>query len=223
LQENEVHVWQADMDLVSPEIPGFDLLNDDEKVRAQRFAFDRDRNRFAIARSILRLILGRYLEKPPTAIKFNKGIAGKPALTCSSSLRFNLAHSEALVLLAFALNREIGIDVEHVRSNSLNAEVVSNYFSDREQQEFRQLAPELRDEAFYLGWTRKEAYLKARGEGLRAGLRSFDVSLNPHEPAVLTSDDAERWELHSLRPKAGFVGALVVKGRNCKIQCWQWQ
>jgi 4'-phosphopantetheinyl transferase len=221
-KENEVHIWRADLDLSVQTIQSLELLNEEERRRGRRFDFDRDRNRFTTARSFLRLILSQYLKSPPKMIAFSTGATGKPALTNHLSVRFNALHSDVLALYAFALDREVAVDVERVQSNPSGCEVVHNYFSKREQQECHLLSPEFREEAFYLGWTRNEVYLKARGQGLRARLSDFDVSLDPREPSALISDDAERSEVHSFRASAGFVGALVVEGRNSELRFWQW-
>ena len=225
LVDNDVHVWRADLDLTADELSKLlPFLNAPEQNRAGRFVFERDRTRFVAARSTLRLLVARYLNTSPKTIEFSYGPQGKPALQANSHLRFNLAHSDGLALYAFSLDRELGIDVESERRfpNMENGEIVQTHFSRKEQSEFYPLDPKLQDQAFYLGWTRKEAYLKARGEGLQIPLQSFDVSLTPGGPVTLRSDDAARWQLHSFCPEPDFVAALVVEGRNCRLSYWQW-
>lgn len=224
LIEDEVHLWLVDLHRSSPNIGVcFDLLNDTEKNQAQKFVFEKDRNRFTVAHATLRLILGQYLDKSPTALEFTAGPMGKPALRASSALRFNLSHSEHLILHAFSLGRELGVDVERQRAEVANQEIVGSYFSRREQSEWLALDPDLRDTAFYLGWTRKEAYLKARGDGLSESLSDFDVSLTPDQPVVLNSKDADRWDLFSFCPEPGSVASLVVEGKNYKLCHWEWR
>ena len=225
LPEGEVHLWKAYLDLTAGTVAQLsECLNDAEQDRAKRFVFDKDRIRFTAARSILRLLVARYLNGPAKAVEFIYGPQGKPALGGDSHLCFNLAHSDGLALYAFSFARELGVDVESQRrfTNRENEEIVQSHFSAKEQAEFRSLDPKLRDTAFYLGWTRKEAYLKARGEGLQIPLQSFDVSLTPGESVVLRSDDATRWELHSFCPEPAFVAALVAEGANSTLRFWEW-
>jgi 4'-phosphopantetheinyl transferase len=225
LGENEVHIWKAHLDLAPASIPKlFEVLNDAERNRAERFVFDKDRTRFVVARSILRLLVAQYLNTSARTIEFSYGPQGKPSLRENSHLRFNLAHSGGLALYAFSLDRELGIDLESERrfSNTENKEIVQTHFSREEQSEFYSLEPKLQDEAFYLGWTRKEAYLKARGEGLQIPLQSFDVSLTPEGPVTLRSDDAVRWAIQSFCPEPNFVAALVVERGNCRLRYWEW-
>jgi 4'-phosphopantetheinyl transferase len=225
LVDHEVHVWRANLDLTAKQVSKLQsFLDDAELGRAERFVFERDRTRFVAARSILRLLVARYLNSSARTIEFRYGPQGKPALSPNTPLRFNLAHSDGLALYALSLDRELGIDLESQRrfTHLNNREIVESHFSKKEQEEFNALDPRLQDSAFYLAWTRKEAYLKARGEGLRIPLQSFDVSLNPEEPAVLRSNDAARWELHSFDPEPDFAAALVVEGANCKLRYWEW-
>lgn len=225
LADNDVHVWRADLDLTVDEVSKLlPLLEHHERNRAERFVFDKDRSRFIVARSILRLLVAQYLNTSADTIEFSHGPQGKPSLREHSHLRFNLTHSDGLALYAFSLDRELGIDVESERrfSGMEIGEIVQNHFSRKEQSEFSSLDRRLRDEAFYLGWTRKEAYLKARGEGLQVPLQSFDVSLTPGDPVILRSDDVARWELHSFCPEPDFVAALVVEGAHCKLRYWEW-
>ncbi len=224
LNEDEVHLWKADLDPVSENISAlFNLLDEGEQNRAKRFVFERDKNRFTAARGILRQLLGRYINCSAKEVKFSVGPSGKPALCDNSQLRFNLSHSEGLVLYALSLGRELGVDVESQIRESTDREIVEQYFSAKQQAEFLALDPALQKAAFYLGWTRKEAYLKARGEGLQAKLKNFDVSLSPEQPAVLRSDDAARWELYSFCPKLGFVATLVVEKGKCNFRHWEWR
>ncbi len=224
LIRDEVHLWIVNLQRSSLQIAGcFSLLNDAEKNQAQRFVFEKDRNRFTVAHAILRLILGQYLEEPPETLEFTTGPMGKPALPHNSPLRFNLSHSHHLILYAFSLARELGVDIEKQRDQLVNQEIVRNCFSTREQTEWNNLDPGLQETAFYLGWTRKEAYLKARGDGLLASLCDFDVSLTPDQPAVLTSEDADRWDLVSFCPEPGSVASLVVEGKNYNLSHWEWR
>jgi 4'-phosphopantetheinyl transferase len=205
------------------------LLSADEAQRAARYGFARDRRRFVVARATLRILLGRYLNLEPGRVRFCYGTHGKPALDalqCEGDLRFSLAHSEDLALYAIASGREVGVDLEWVRPLADLRQIAETFFSARERAALFELEPAHRPEAFYACWTRKEAYLKARGEGLALPLDQFDVSLAPGEPARLLGvrgdpRERQRWSLHALAPAAGCVAALAVEGHRWKLGRWQ--
>jgi 4'-phosphopantetheinyl transferase len=222
LGHDEVHLWQARLE---PATAGLrSLLSDSEHQRARNFVYEKGARRFTVSRAILRQMLGLYLRIHPKDVLLTIAPMGKPAVQNNSDLRFNLAHSDDLALYAFSWCRELGVDLEKQDSEKLaNREIVGNYFSSREQAEFEALDPALQQAAFYLGWTRKEAYIKARAEGLHADLKSFDVSLSPEKPFHLTSSDSDRWSLYSFAPKPGFAAAAVIEGKDFNICHWQWQ
>jgi len=204
--------------------PVFDLaLENDEKARAARFHFARDRNHFTACRGILRELLGRYLGSSPESIEFLYGAHGKPAhrpRDSSSPIRFNISHSHGLAVLAFVRGCEIGIDLESIRQEFAGEEIAERYFSARELVELRALPAELKPEGFFLCWTRKEAYVKARGLGLQVPLDSFSVSLTPRQPELLQSEDSHRWSLHSFKPASDFVAAIVQEGQDFHPRYW---
>ena len=226
LGSNKVDVWRASLDVdsaVREHLSGF--LSAAEQERVARFAFARDRNRFAVARAILRQLLGGYLGEPPQDVVLETLAHGKPILALTAgipNLHFNVSHSHEFALFAFCLEHELGIDIEKIRPQVAFEGIESRYFSPQERAELETLPLDLRPEGFFLCWTRKEAYVKARGEGLKVPLGSFSVSLTPDNPAVLESSDKERWTLHSLHPETGFVGALAVEGRGHRLQFWEW-
>jgi 4'-phosphopantetheinyl transferase len=231
LEEQEVHVWRASLDAF-PEAGALAAgLSADEQQRAGRFRVPQVRSRFIAARSILRNILGRYLECAPSLLRFHYREHGKPFLAPNSfrdDLRFNLSHSHGLALYAVSRAREVGIDLERIRSDREHQRLAERFFSPREAAALRDLAPEDRIDAFFQCWTRKEAYLKARGEGLAIPLASFSVSLAPGEPAALVSVDgddreAARWWLSSIDPGPGFAAALAVEGAPSGLRLWDWQ
>ena len=226
LAANDVHVWRADLNVEPSALNRLYLhLSSEEKARAARFVSSNDRNRFTVARAILRELLAGYLELPPADIYIEATQYGKPRLPNGlgvSDLRFNLSHSHGLALYAFALQREVGIDVEKIRPELVTEEIGERFFSARERDGLRRLPSELHSEAFFLCWTRKEAYIKARGEGLHIPLDSFDVTLAPNQPPVLTSADSDKWELHCFHPRPGFVGALVVEASESQLQFLDW-
>lgn len=230
LRADEVHVWRASLDRDAAAYEEFfDTLSEDERARALRFRFERDRARFVIARGILRDIVGRYLRRPPTIIKFGYNKYGKPSLAeDEGGLRFNLAHSAGAAVYACALGREVGVDVEHWREDFASMEVAGRFFSKAEVHALAALPPDLSTQAFFNCWTRKEAYIKALGEGLSHPLDCFTVSLAPGEAARLLKTDrdpaeASAWSLFDLKPFDDCSAALAVKGTPPRLCCWDWQ
>lgn len=216
LASGEVHIWRASQ-TVEPAVLArlHALLDPAEKARAERFIFHRDRNRFVVARGILRELLAAYMGCAPTQVGFDYGPQGKPSLRAAhpfaQRIRFNASHSHGLAAFAFALDRELGIDVELIRSDFGGEEIAQRFFSSDEVAELMSLPEETRAEAFFLCWTRKEAYIKARSEGLQIPLASFSVSLTPGQAEQLRAADASRWELRSFRPREDYAGALVAE------------
>lgn len=231
LDADAVHVWAAPLDPPAAAVQRHGtLLASDERARAERFHFERDRRRFTVARGVLRTLLGRYLGTDPRAVAFGYESHGKPVLAdpfAAHGLRFNVSHSGEMALFAFARGREVGVDVEEVRRMEDGLDIAVRFFSEAEVAAFRALPEEIRDDAFFNCWTRKEAYIKAVGEGLSFPLHVFDVSLAPGEPArLLASRDpqqAERWSLRGLPdPAPGYRAALVVEGEGWDVACWRW-
>jgi 4'-phosphopantetheinyl transferase len=226
LPENEAHVWRANLDtLPAPEQVREELLARDEVERARRFRFERDRRRFVAGRSLLRLLLAAYLHTNPGEISFDYSPRGKPSLAgnhAASGIRFNVSHSHEIGLFAFVRSREIGIDVERIRRDFDASAIADRFFSPREREALGQLPPALRHEAFFHCWTRKEAFVKAKGGGLSLALDQFDVSLDPRQPAQLlgTRPDPEersRWSLSALDVDPAYPAALVVEGASVPV------
>ena len=205
------------------------LLAPDERDRAARFHFEQDRRRFVVGRGLLRVILSGYLGITPHALRFNYGGKGKPilAMGCGDGrLRFNVSHSADLALYAVALEHELGIDVERI-DPALQENIAERFFSPREVAVLQAISPDRRSEAFFACWTRKEAYLKAKAEGLTVRLDQFDVSLAPGEPPALLQtrgDPAEpsRWSLAELDPAPGYAAAMAIEGRGWRLRRWHW-
>jgi 4'-phosphopantetheinyl transferase len=228
LAPDEVHIWRA-LQSVEPSTLARlqSVLDPAEKARAERFLFERDRERFIVARGILRELLGAYIVCAPAQIRFDYGPQGKPSLSAAdlqgSRIRFNASHSHGLAAFAFALDRELGIDVELIRSDFGGEEIAKRYFSREEIAELKSLPHESRAEAFFLCWTRKEAYIKARGEGLQIPLASFSVSLTPGKPEQLRAADASRWEVRSFQPRENYAGALVAGDKSFSARYFAWR
>jgi 4'-phosphopantetheinyl transferase len=227
LEEDTIHVWRASLDLEEVALERYaSTLSQDEKHRASRFLFPRDRDHFIAARGILRELLGKYAVRSPVLLEFQYGQNGKPALRAEdgrSPVRFNLSHSHGLVVYAFAHNRELGIDLEPIRPEFAGEDIAERHFSVQELEEWYRLAPGLRTEAFFLCWTRKEAYVKARGEGLQIPLASFSVTLTPGQPEELQSSDSAKWHLRSFQPAPGYAAAIVVEGKDWRLLQLDWQ
>ena len=209
----------ADLD-VAPEVVRAlaQLLAASERARAARFLRDRDRHRFIVARARLRQLLAARLDLRPASVEFAYGAHGKPALAAGcadSNLRFNVSHCEGLAVYAFASGREVGVDVEAVRVLQDADDIAARFFSRHEYEAYLALDPRARPLGFFNCWTRKEAFIKAIGEGLSHPLDRFDVTLAPGEPPRIVRVDGmpgERsgWTLRAFLPAPGFVAAVVV-------------
>jgi 4'-phosphopantetheinyl transferase len=220
LPHDEIHVWKQKL---NSEFAGVELfgrtLSADELQRAGRFRFDAGRNEYIVARGTLRVLLGSYLNIPPGQLLFTYSEYGRPSLVNDSPVRdvdFNISHSSGVALLAFARGRKIGIDVEYVRRDFGTSEIAEHFFSTAERAVLRDLPQEQRHEAFFRCWTRKEAYIKALGEGLSHPLDQFDVSLAPAVPAALlaTRPDAQEvrhWKLWDIEVPGDYAAALAAE------------
>lgn len=231
LSDNDVHVWRAALDQPNPwEQQLAQTLSEDEFMKAKRFCFDRDRRHFIVGRGVLRTIIGLYLNMEPSRLQFCHGSRGKPYLAESFGdhpLRFNQSDSRGLALYVFTRRREVGVDIEYMRIVSDAKQIVAGSFSSRENAAFQALPERQKQAAFFNCWTRKEAYIKAIGEGLYYSLDQFDVSLAPGEPARLLRvngdpKEASRWSLQALFPAPGYVAALAVEQHDWYLRCWQF-
>ena len=231
LRDDEVHVWRAPLDHQALLIQKLQqTLSGDERTRAERFYFQKDRERFTVARGLLRTILAGYLGNDPRQLRFCYSPNGKPALVSQSgldSLRFNVSHSHELALIAIARGREVGIDLECCFPQIADEYVADRFFSRQEVALLRALPPSVRSRAFFIYWTLKEAYVKGSGEGLSIRLDHFDVSSALVGPVALQSANGvpkqtSRWSLHTLIPGPGYVAALAAEGHDWQLRCWQW-
>lgn len=231
LEADEVQVWRVSLARSAPVVFTLrQLLSLTEQARADRFHFKIDCERFTIARACLRTILGRYLQTDPAEIEFNYGEYGKPQLATvngdSSQLKFNLAHSYSWALYAFTLGREIGVDIERISPALATEEIAKRFFSTLELELLNRVPSHVRHEAFFNCWTRKEAFLKAKGLGLSLPLNQFDVTLAPMAPAVLLrtrwdENEALRWSLQSIDLGPDYVGAIAVEEHDLRLSCWR--
>jgi 4'-phosphopantetheinyl transferase len=229
LPEDEVHLWRIDLDAVGGDESRWqEVLSADELARAARFHFSRDRQRFVASRAFLRRILSGYLEASPQGLCFSYSKKEKPFLGpahAGSNVMFNVSHSGGIALFAFTRRREIGVDVEQVRHDSDLEAIARRFFSAHEQAQLAALPAEGKGEAFFRCWTRKEAYIKATGDGLSLPLSQFDVSLAAGEKDALLAtrpDGAEagRWLLREVPGGSGYIAAVCVRGRDWKLVDW---
>jgi len=204
------------------------VLSPDELTRASRYHFLRDRQRFVASRALLRRILASYLATDPICLSFSYSKKEKPSLGAAhadSGVTFNVSHSGGIALLAFSRRREIGVDVEQLRRDSDLEAIARRFFSTHEQSQLAALPSEERFDAFFRCWTRKEAYIKATGDGLSLPLSQFDVSLAAGEKNALLatrpdSSEAGRWLLQEVPAGPGYVAALCVRGQDWKLNTW---
>jgi len=218
-RQTEVHVWAVWLNASAEVNRAYRrMLSPDEIVRADRFVFEHLTRSYELSQGALRLLLAHSLKCAPQDIQFRFGARGKPMLQDGSQICFNMAHSSGLALYAYTVSCEIGIDVEELRDISDIEQVASHYFSKAEAAELLSISRELpRRDAFFRCWTRKEAYIKAIGEGLYLPLDQFQVTLLPDAPAkfVHIGNDcsaASEWTLQHLDPAPNYVGALAYQG-----------
>lgn len=213
-----VHVWRLHLD--APEARRqrcAGLLSADERKRAARFHFERDRRRYALARGYLRQVLSRYTGTGAAALRFDYGPQGKPFLADAPDFAFNLSHSHECALIAVGGVAEIGVDVEWMRPDIDLPALARRFFAAAEVAELEGLPETQRVEGFFRCWTRKEAFIKAVGQGLSCPLDRFRVTLTPGAPAALQEiawapDDVGQWTLANLEPGAGYAGAVMARG-----------
>jgi len=205
----DVHCWCVKLDVPPARCASlYATLADDERERSERLRSERDRRRFVVARGALRDVLARYVDTEPDQIRFAYNAFGKPELSpeigTPGRLRFNLSHSADLALIAVAADADVGVDLERVgdvaggggTGGTNYTEIARCFFSAAEFDQLKRAPSHLQQEAFLDGWTMREAYVKARGEGLGDDPVEF----------------ADRWSFFSLRPAPGYIGAVAVEG-----------
>jgi len=200
------------------------LISTVERDRAARFKFEKDRRLYTVAHAALRSILAGYLNVAPGDLEFEIGQRGKPRLAptfSKDSLEFNLSHSSEVALIAVTREREIGVDVEHVKKEFAFAEVAERYFTAREVSAIRALPEDLQRQAFYQCWTSKEAFLKAKGVGLSGELDEVEILIGD-KGRVQVKNTLPGWYLSQLNPCDGYVGAVALEGDECDLRCYDW-
>jgi 4'-phosphopantetheinyl transferase len=219
LEADVVDVWLLSLDPPEAELRRLEsVISVEETARAERFVHIPDRQRYIAAHGLLRLVLSDYLATSPDAVAIRRNSDGKPRLAHPERLRFNLSHSGLCGLLAVSINREVGVDIEEIREVGAVEDLAKTCFSPVEQAALAAVPATERSWAFFAGWTRKEAVLKALGDGLSRPLDSFDVSLARGESATLLRVEGESYSVRSLEPAPGYVGALAVNGPNVTVR-----
>jgi 4'-phosphopantetheinyl transferase len=217
----EIHIWRAFLDQPLSLVEQLaQTLSAEERARAERYHFAHDRQHFIVARGLLRSILGNYVHVEPDHLQFNSGPHGKPALVQTSSrnvLRFNLSHSHGLALYAFTRDREVGIDLEYIRPIAEAQQIAERYFSVQIRNALCNLPPAELSRQFFIYWTRMEAYLKARGDGL-TGLSEEHESAKRSGARI----NIPNWPIYDMMPAAGYVAALAVQEENIRIVYHEW-
>lgn len=232
LQNNEVHVWRASLNAPLSTIQALkQVLLDEELTRAGRFYFEKGRHGYIVTHGMLRILLGRYLHVDPRQLRFTTNAYGKPSVESPDNgvqLHFNLSHTHELVVFAFTYLGEVGVDIEYMRTNVEYEELAKRFFSPNENAVLHALPEDMKQEAFFNCWTRKEAYIKARGMGLSLPLNLFDVSLKPGEPAALlgsreNAQEVARWTFQAMTMPPEYAGTLAVEGYGWHAHYWQWE
>jgi len=226
LAVGDVHVWDARVSAFAERENDLRaMLDDAELQRADRFRFARDRLQYVVAHGLVRTLLGRYLGEPARRLRFETGPYGKPSLCLPAAcpkLEYNLSHSGDIVLIAVARGRAVGIDVERWSNDIVYDELAQYCFSPVERAELAAAALSDKAAAFFSGWSRKEAYIKATGVGVAAGLDYFDVSLADGAAKLLADrragSSAADWRLDDIPLGAGYSGAIVARGDDWRLR-----
>jgi 4'-phosphopantetheinyl transferase len=217
LSPREIQIWGIWLTASDAAVAYYhSILSVDERHRAERFRFGNLRRSYILSRGGLRIVLAHYLGCAPTGIEFIGGPKGKPALRHSSRIQFNVSHSGQMALYALTVGCELGVDVEQLRTLEDTESIAKRFFSPGEASELLSLNSEERGPAFFRCWTRKEAYVKAIGDGLTIPLNGFQVTLLPGVPArfiQLAGDPgiAREWILEHLDLAPGYIGALAYQ------------
>ena len=227
LSKNQVRVWTADLSRFACHLSFFrSLLSPEERARAARFTFERDERRFVLSHGLVRRLLSHYLGLEPAYISFHYSMHGKPAVQSnadkSADVRFSISHSADCLVCAVSLGREVGVDVEVVRSDLDHLQLAQRFFSTREYEDIAGCPDDRQKERFFQYWTCKEAYLKARGIGLSSGLAQIEVLLDRTGRTVSLLTEPMpihdlRWKVQSFHVSAGIAAAVAAAGESWEM------
>lgn len=222
LADHEIHLWSSSV-LKTESIKEklYSTLSPDERERAARFRFSEQRRAYIVTRGLLRSILSCYVGIKPGKLQFAYGVRGKPTLT-DIPIYFNVSHSKDMAVYAIAREAKLGVDVEYIRPMPDLESIAKQFFSAAEYDDLLALEVGQRCEAFFNCWTRKEAYLKAIGEGLYAPLDQFQVTLKlGHAPSFVTIQGlqnlAAEWSLFDWKPTEQYAGAIAIYGNKWRV------
>jgi len=223
--DRSIDVWLVDDESTDPRLHDEyrRLLTPEERAQERRFHFARDQRRYLVTRALVRTVLSRYLDVEPADWRFAPDHYGRPWIVNGGhehrGLCFNISHTQGLIAVGITWQRELGVDVEHLRARQVSLEIADRFFAGSEAAELATLPPERQQERFFEYWTFKEAYIKARGAGLSIPLEQFSFDY-PHERAVRIAiqpqlrDDAGRWHFWQLRPTADHLLAVCAERRH---------
>lgn len=230
LGPSEVHVWTVPVTAVGDLRTAMDALTDEEIARARRFRFEADLARYVVGRYAARALIAAYAgHADPAALRFIPGTHGKPALDeRAAALHFNWSHAGDLALFAITAAGDVGVDVERTERFADIDAVAGRVFSPAELADYLAHEGDARRIAFFNGWTRKEAFIKATGEGMTRALKGFDVVITPGEPPAVRriedhADDVARWSLHAFEPVSGYVAAVAVRAPDVRPRLMTWR
>lgn len=227
LLSNSVDIWSIDTARFPDDLTSyFQILSKEEQLRSQRFKFEKDQRLNILARSGLRVLAAQYLNCTPVSIQMGYEEYDKPYFLDYPEFKFNVSHSGEIVVLAFVQKLELGVDVEYIKTDFEVMEIADNFFATDEIENLKEIEKELQFEAFYRCWTRKEAFIKAKGSGLSFPLADFSVSIGEKAELLATrwdENEKNEWILSSFMPKNGYVGALAVHGLVKTIKYHEWK
>lgn len=229
LEDDEAHIWFVNKKRHQDRYNFYwELLTNEEQKKANHFRFNKDKTCFVIARAILRILLGNYLDQAPESIVFDAIKNGKPFVANEKNVQFNISHSEDCILLAFVKKNAVGIDVEYTKRPVEVETIARSFFSEEEASSLLALDKSYHKQAFYNCWTRKEAFIKALGNGLAFPLNQFVVSLDSEKRAELLATkwdvkEKEKWVLKSIQLKENYIGAIAIKGKVEKTKFWKYK
>jgi len=227
---NYIDVWWSRVDLPATVIRQYaGTLSQQEKQRAERFTFADKYDEYVVTRGLLRKALAHVLGEKPGAFEFEYTLSNKPYLPRKYDdkvISFNASHSHGQALVAISIDRNIGIDIECIRTGVEHEKLAQRFFSEAEYRALMQCPPEQRIYAFYATWTRKEAFVKAVGKGIAFGLSEFDVNIDPHQPPVMLATrwdpkDVSKWLVATIETESGYMATVVTDGPEFQLRLWR--
>lgn len=229
IQNDEAHLWRVAIDQHQDQYAAYrKLLTQEELVRADQYRFEKHRICYVVARAVLRLLVGKYIEVDPRDVVFSYIKNGKPLVVNQKGIQFNVSHSENYILIGFVKDYDLGVDVEYTKQPIEVQTIAASFFSKEEVAMLVSLAEEYQTQAFYNCWTRKEAFIKALGDGLSFPLDQFVVSMDSTKVATLletkwNQKEKQKWSLKSIEVDRDYIGALAAKGQIHKMELLEYK